>query len=85
MIYAPGKAANAGGVSCSQFEMAQNASGTRWSENTVDEALKGTMAFIHEQCYETAIEYGQKNNYAMGANIAGFKRVADAMLDQGMV
>lgn len=85
MIYAPGKAANAGGVSCSQFEMAQNASGTRWTEAEVDKQLHQTMSFIHAQCYDTAAEFGQKNNYAMGANIAGFKRVADAMIDQGMV
>ncbi len=85
MIYAPGKAANAGGVSCSQFEMAQNASGVRWTEQEVDQKLHQVMAFIHNQCYETALEYGQENNYALGANISGFKRVADAMLDQGMV
>ncbi len=85
MIYAPGKAANAGGVSCSQFEMAQNSSGVHWTEAEVDKQLHHVMSFIHSQCYDTAIEYDQKDNYLLGGNIAGFKRVADAMLDQGMV
>jgi glutamate dehydrogenase (NADP+) len=85
LIYAPGKACNAGGVSCSQFEMAQNASGVHWTEEQVDQQLHQVMRFIHDQCYNTALEYDQKDNYLLGANIAGFKRVADAMLDQGMV
>ena len=83
--YAPGKAANAGGVSTSLFEMAQNASLMKWTSTTVDKRLREVMVNIHEQCHQTAEEYGQPDNYLLGANIAGFKRVADAMIDQGMM
>jgi glutamate dehydrogenase (NADP+) len=85
IIYAPGKASNAGGVACSHFEMAQNASLVKWDKKKVDTRLKQVMKLIHKQCYREAKEFGQTGNYLVGANIVGFKRVADAMIDQGMV
>jgi len=84
ILYAPGKASNAGGVACSCFEMSQNASFTRWSKEKVDKELKAVMQHIHSQCYNEAKELGHPSNYLVGANVAGFKRVAEAMIDQGI-
>jgi glutamate dehydrogenase (NADP+) len=85
ILYGPGKAANAGGVATSGLEMSQNAMMMSWSREEVDGKLKGIMTSIHEACAAAAEEYGQSGNYVMGANIAGFVKVADAMLDQGLV
>ena len=85
ILYGPGKAANAGGVATSGLEMAQNSMHLPWTREEVDKRLHEIMIAIHKQCYETAEEYGQPGNLVMGANIAGFIKVADAMLDQGLV
>lgn len=85
IAYGPSKAANAGGVATSQLEMAQNSSMQTWSFVQVDEKLKEIMKNIFETAHEAAIEFGQPGNLVLGANIAGFKRVADAMLEQGVV
>jgi glutamate dehydrogenase (NADP+) len=84
-LYAPGKAANAGGVATSGLEMAQNSARLSWSREEVDRRLHGIMRSIHRACRETAEEYGVPGNYAHGANIAGFLKVADAMIEQGLV
>ncbi|WP_417598361.1 NADP-specific glutamate dehydrogenase [Oceanospirillum sp.] len=83
--YGPGKAANAGGVATSQLEMSQNASMQQLSFEQVESRLKEIMHDIHQRCSETAIEFGQPHNLVLGANIAGFRRVADAMTEQGVV
>ncbi|WMC10508.1 NADP-specific glutamate dehydrogenase [Oceanimonas pelagia] len=83
--YGPGKAANAGGVATSQLEMAQNASMQRWSFEEVDEKLKVIMKNIFLSASETAAEFGEPHNLVLGANIAGFRKVADAMIEQGVV
>ncbi|MBD7918534.1 NADP-specific glutamate dehydrogenase [Cellulomonas sp. Sa3CUA2] len=85
VLYAPGKAANAGGVATSALEMQQNASRDAWSFEHTEERLAGIMARIHDNCAETAEEYGDPGNYVLGANIAGFTKVADAMLALGVV
>ncbi len=85
ILYGPGKAANAGGVAVSGLEMAQNAQHTNWTRAEVDQRLKDIMAAIHTQASTAAAEYGFPGNYVAGANIAGFVKVADAMLDQGLV
>jgi glutamate dehydrogenase (NADP+) len=85
ILYGPAKAANAGGVATSGLEMSQNAIMMSWSREEVDEKLRNIMIAIHRQCYDAAEEYGQSGNLVMGANIAGFVKVADAMLDQGVV
>lgn len=85
IAYGPGKAANAGGVATSQLEMAQNASMQRWSFAEVDEKLKVIMHNIYLRARDTAKQFGQPGNLVLGANIAGFKRVADAMIEQGVV
>jgi glutamate dehydrogenase (NADP+) len=85
ILYGPGKAANAGGVATSGLEMAQNSMRICWSREEVDGRLRGIMASIHEAAFETAKEYGHPGDYVMGANIAGFVKVADAMLAQGLV
>ncbi|MBB3183998.1 glutamate dehydrogenase (NADP+) [Halomonas fontilapidosi] len=85
VAYGPGKAANAGGVATSQLEMAQNSSMQQWPLEKVDEKLKAIMANIHRQCAETAAEFGDPTNLVLGANIAGFRKVADAMIEQGVV
>ncbi len=85
ILYGPGKAANAGGVAVSGLEMSQNAARRAWTRETVDERLHSIMQAIHENCRATAEEYGVPGNYVHGANIAGFRKVADAMLDQGVV
>jgi glutamate dehydrogenase (NADP+) len=85
VMYAPGKAANAGGVATSGLEMAQNSSRRSWPREKVDRELHQIMKSIHRACRETDEEYGAPGNYCHGANIAGFLKVADAMLDQGLV
>jgi len=85
ILYGPGKAANAGGVAVSGLELSQDALRLHWSREEVDARLKAIMADIHEQCRATADDYGTPGNYVNGANIAGFVKVADAMLDQGLV
>jgi glutamate dehydrogenase (NADP+) len=85
VLFGPGKAANAGGVATSGLEMAQNAGFTSWTREEVDAKLLGIMTQIHRNCRETAAEYSTPDNYVAGANIAGFIKVADAMLDQGVV
>lgn len=85
VLYGPGKAANAGGVATSGLEMSQNAMRLAWSADEVDEKLHRIMIAVHEASYHAAEEYGHPGNYVMGANIAGFKKVADAMLDHGLV
>ncbi|MHC4572385.1 MAG: NADP-specific glutamate dehydrogenase, partial [Planctomycetota bacterium] len=84
ILYAPGKAANAGGVATSGLEMSQNALRLSWTREKVDEHLHNIMIAIYKQCYDAAEEYGQSGNLVIGANIAGFVKVADAMLDQGL-
>lgn len=83
--YGPGKAANAGGVATSQLEMSQNASMQQLSFEQVESRLKEIMRDIHQRCSETAKEFDQPHNLVLGANIAGFRRVADAMIEQGVV
>ena len=83
--YGPGKAANAGGVAVSGLEMSQNSQRLSWTSEEVDQRLHNIMIAIHKQCSEAAKEYGQPGNFVVGANIAGFVKVADAMLDQGLV
>ena len=85
VLFGPGKAANAGGVATSGLEMARTACGSSWTREEVDARLHGIMKAIHEQCVFAAAEYGMPDNYVAGANIAGFLKVADAMLDQGIV
>ena len=85
IMYGPGKAANAGGVATSGLEMSQNSIRLSWTREEVNERLHNIMIAIHKQAYEAAEEYGQPSNLVMGANIAGFVKVADAMLDQGLV
>ncbi|MCD8482031.1 MAG: NADP-specific glutamate dehydrogenase [Verrucomicrobia bacterium] len=85
IFYAPGKAANAGGVATSGLEMSQNAMRINWPREEVDRRLREIMKSIHAQCRRTAEEFGYPGNYVAGANIAGFIKVADAMLDQGVV
>ncbi|WP_031483770.1 NADP-specific glutamate dehydrogenase [Maridesulfovibrio frigidus] len=85
LLYGPGKAANAGGVSVSGLEMSQNSMRLGWPREEVDQRLKVIMKNIHKTCMETADQYGTPFNYVNGANIAGFVKVAQAMLDQGIV
>jgi glutamate dehydrogenase (NADP+) len=85
VLFGPGKAANAGGVACSGLEMSQNSMRLAWSREEVDEKLHRIMVNIHAACQKAAQDYGTPDNYVNGANIAGFKKVADAMIDQGLV
>jgi len=85
ILYGPGKAANAGGVSVSGLEMTQNSMRLSWTREEVDDRLKLIMKTIHRTCVDAAEQYGQAGNYEAGANIAGFVKVVDAMLDQGLV
>jgi len=85
ILYGPGKAANAGGVATSGLEMSQNSLRLSWTREEVDQRLHGIMKSIHKACVETAAEFGTPGNYVNGANIAGFLKVADTMLDQGVV
>ncbi|HNQ22966.1 MAG TPA: NADP-specific glutamate dehydrogenase [Phycisphaerae bacterium] len=85
ILYGPGKAANAGGVATSGLEMSQNSMRLSWSREEVDQKLHGIMRSIHKACVETAQAYGTPGNYVNGANIAGFVKVADTMMDMGVV
>jgi glutamate dehydrogenase (NADP+) len=85
ILYGPGKAANAGGVAVSGLEMSQNSMRLCWPREEVDSRLQEIMQSIHRNCFETAKEYGHPGNYVVGANIAGFVKVADSMLYQGLV
>ena len=85
VLYGPAKAANAGGVATSGLEMSQNSMRLSWTREEVDDRLHKIMVAIHRNAYETAERYGQPGNLVFGANIAGFVKVADAMLDQGLV
>ncbi|MCQ4725131.1 NADP-specific glutamate dehydrogenase [Anaerotignum faecicola] len=85
VLFAPAKAANAGGVATSALEMSQNSMRLSWTFEEVDAKLKGIMENIYAEISSAAKEYGQENNFVMGANIAGFKKVAEAMMAQGIV
>jgi glutamate dehydrogenase (NADP+) len=85
ILYSPGKASNAGGVATSGLEMSQNSMRLPWPKAEVDQRLHEIMKSIHKACVETAAKYGTPGNYVNGANIAGFLKVADAMMDQGLV
>jgi glutamate dehydrogenase (NADP+) len=85
VLYGPAKAANAGGVAVSGLEMSQDSMRQMWTREEVDDRLHKIMIAIHKDCYETAAEYGTPGNLVNGANIAGFLKVANAMLDQGLV
>lgn len=85
ILYGPGKAANAGGVAVSGLEMSQNSLRLSWTREEVDQRLHGIMKSIHKAAYETAEAYGTPGNYVNGANIAGFLKVADSMMDMGVV
>ena len=84
IAFGPAKCANAGGVACSQLEMAQNSSMQSWSFEEVDAKLKDIMGGIFKAAHETAAEFGMPGNYVVGGNIAGFRKVADAMIEQGV-
>ncbi len=85
ILYGPGKAANAGGVAVSGLEMAQNSMRYSWTREEVDNRLKLIMKSIHDSCMSAADEYGTPSNYVNGANIAGFLKIANAMMDQGII
>ena len=85
VLFGPAKAANAGGVATSGLEMSQNAMRLAWSFDEVDQRLRTIMTSIYRAVAEAAARYGQEGNFLAGANIAGFVKVADAMLDQGVV
>jgi len=85
ILYAPGKASNAGGVATSGLEMMQNSMRMSWTREEVDERLHRIMKAIHKACADTAKDFGTPGNYVNGANIAGFLKVADSMMDQGLV
>ncbi len=85
ILYGPAKAANAGGVATSGLEMSQNSMRLSWTREEVDDRLHKIMIAIHKNCHETAEKYGTPGNYLNGANIAGFLKVANSMMDQGLV
>jgi glutamate dehydrogenase (NADP+) len=85
LLYGPGKAANAGGVSVSGLEMTQNSMRLNWTREEVDNRLKMIMKSIHQTSLEAGEQYGTPGNYVNGANIAGFVKVVEAMMDQGLV
>lgn len=85
IAFGPAKAANAGGVATSQLEMEQNAGMTNWTFDEVDAKLKGIMKSIFDNAYDTSKEFGVEGNLVLGANIAGFRKVADSMIDQGIL
>jgi glutamate dehydrogenase (NADP+) len=85
VLYGPAKAANAGGVATSGLEMSQNSMRMSWTREEVDDRLHKIMIAIHKNCFETAEKYGTPGNLVNGANIAGFMKVANSMLDQGLV
>src|SRR5205085_11528754 len=82
VLYGPAKAANAGGVATSGLEMSQNSQRMAWTREEVDQKLHNIMIAIHKNCYDTAREYGTPGNLVNGANIGGFIKVANSMLDQ---
>ena len=84
LLFSPGKASNAGGVATSGLEMSQNAMRLSWTREEVDQKLHGIMVSIHNAAREAATEFGEPDNYVLGANIAGFRKVANAMIDQGI-
>ena len=84
LVFAPGKASNAGGVACSGLEMSQNSARLSWTFEEVDEKLKTIMVNIYRNASAAAKEFGFENNLVVGANIAGFMKVANAMLAQGV-
>ena len=85
VLFAPGKASNAGGVATSGFEMSQNSLRLGWTREEVDQRLEGIMVNIHKNAFETAKKYGREGDYVFGANVAGFLKVAEAMIAQGVV
>ena len=85
VLFAPGKASNAGGVATSGLEMSQNSLRLAWTSEEVDQRLEGIMVNIHKNAYETAKKYGREGDYVFGANVAGFLKVAEAMMAQGVV
>ena len=85
VLYAPGKASNAGGVATSGLEMSQNAIRLSWTREEVDQKLNGIMKAIHEQCVKYGTRPDGSVSYITGANVAGFVKVADAMLAQGVI
>jgi glutamate dehydrogenase (NADP+) len=85
ILFAPGKASNAGGVATSGLEMSQNSLRLSWTREEVDAKLHGIMNSIHEACVTYGTQEGGYVDYVKGANVAGFVKVADAMLDQGVV
>ena len=84
-LFGPSKAANAGGVATSALEMQQNASREKWTYRETERRLHDIMRDVHDVCLQTAAAYGRPGDYLTGANIAGFMRVADAMLAHGLV
>ena len=85
IAYGPGKAANAGGVATSALEMQQNASRDTWTFEYTEQRLRGIMERIHRECNEAAAEFGHRGNLVVGANIVGFRRLAEAMLAFGVI
>ena len=85
VFFAPGKAANAGGVATSGLEMSQNHEHLSWTFDEVDDKLHGIMDFIYKAAWDAAKEYGHEGDLVFGANIAGFLKVADAMMSQGII
>ncbi len=85
ILYGPAKAANCGGVATSGLEMAQNSQRMAWTREEVDKKLHSIMVEVHRNCFETAATYGAPGNLVAGANIGGFLKVANAMMDQGLV
>ena len=85
ILFGPGKAANAGGVSVSGLEMTQNSMRLGWTREEVDDRLRRIMRSIHAACVDSSERFGTPGNYVDGANIAGFLKIANAMLDQGVV
>jgi glutamate dehydrogenase (NADP+) len=85
VLYAPGKAANAGGVAVSGLEMTQNTIRLSWTREEVEAQLQRIMKSIHANCVEASKDFGKEGDYVLGANISGFKKVADAMIAQGVI
>ena len=85
VLFAPGKASNAGGVATSGLEMSQNSLRMNWSREEVDQRLEGIMVNIHKNAFQTAQKYGMPGNYVAGANIAGFLKVAESTIAQGIL
>ena len=85
VLFGPGKAANAGGVATSALEMSQNAARQKWSFDDSERRLRSIMANVHDAAFDAAERYGHPGDYVIGANSAGFERVAHAMLAQGVI